>query len=257
MEESIFHIPKGITELERFVGFDANKTPINLKTGSNASVTVATTWTTFDNAVNSISKYSTVKGIGFVLGETDKGVICGIDIDNCIDENGNISAFAQYIIDYMDTYTEISPSGRGIHILFYASKKGKKAKNTNLSGCKVLEMYDNYRYFTMTGNRINDKDIECRQAECDYIYDNYIEPQQQEQKEPKELAVLDVTASDEESKKYLEIGLEKDEVLKLYYSGNRPFPDESANDSGFMSKLMYWCNNDIDLAVDTFSTRKF
>lgn len=252
MEEIIFHIPKGITELERFVGFDASKTPINLKTGSNASVTVATTWTTFDNAVNSISKYPTVKGIGFVLGETDKGVICGIDIDNCIDENGNISTFAQYIIDYMDTYTEVSPSGRGIHILFYASKKGKKAKNANLSGCKVLEMYDNYRYFTMTGNRLNDKDIEHRQAECDYIYDNYIEPQQQEQKESRELAVLNVTAIDAENKKYLEIGLDKDEVLKLYYSGNRPYPDESANDNGFMSKLMYWCNNDIDLAVETF-----
>lgn len=253
METSNYkNIPDGIMELERFVGFDANKTPINLKTGSNASVTVKTTWTTFDNAVNSISKYPTVKGIGFVLGETDKGVICGIDIDNCIDENGNISTFAQYIIEYMNTYTEISPSGRGIHILFYANKKGKKAKNANLSGCKVLEMYDYYRYFTMTGNRINDKGIEHRQAECDYIYDNYIEPQQQEQKETKELTVANRTTFDEEDKKYLEIGLEKDEVLKLYSSGNRPFPDESANDNGFMSKLMYWCNNDIDLAVETF-----
>ena len=257
MREFIYNIPDGMTELDRFVGFDENKTPINLKTGGNASVTIETTWTTFDDAINSISKYPTVRGIGFVLGETDNGVICGIDIDNCIDESGNISTFAQYIIDYMDTYTEISPSGRGLHILFYASKKGKKAKNTNLSGCKVLEMYDDYRYFTMTGNRINDKNIEYRQAECDYIYDNYIEPHQQQQKETKELIVVNPIVFDEENKKYLQIGLEKDEVLKLYYSGNRPFPDESANDNGFMSKLMYWCNNNIDLAIDTFKNSPY
>lgn len=253
METSNYkNIPEGIKKLKRFVGADKEKRPINPSTGFFASVTDEKTWGTFEEVIQSMTKYNDIIGIGVVLGETEDGNLCCLDFDYCIDEEGEIAPEAQEIIDRLDTYTEISLSNKGIHCFYYASKKIGRCKNINLPWCKCLEMYDEKRQMVMTCNRLNDKDIEYRQAECDYIYDNYIEPQQQEQKETKELIVVNPLVLDEENKKYLEIGLDKDEVLKFYYSGNRPYTDESANDNGFVSKLMYWCNNDIDLAVDTF-----
>ena len=50
--------------------------------------------------------------------ETNDLNYCGLDIDNCIDSNGVISEQAQELIDLLDTYTEISRSGKGIHCIF-------------------------------------------------------------------------------------------------------------------------------------------
>ena len=42
----------------------------------------------------------------------------GVELDGCRDpETGVINDGAQAIIDDLDSYTEISPSGRGVHIL--------------------------------------------------------------------------------------------------------------------------------------------
>lgn len=66
-----------------------------------------------------------------------------IDIDDCVDKNtGEISEFALEIIQFMKSYTELSPSGRGIRILFKAKNKFDfekfKTKNSKLG----LEYYD-------------------------------------------------------------------------------------------------------------------
>ena len=138
------------------MGYDAKKRPINAKTGNFANTTDASTWSTIDIANESILKYENVVGIGIVLGEIDETyTLCGLDIDDCMDENGNIAEEAQEIIDLLDTYTEKSPSGKGIHCLFYATKKGLKCKNNKLSWCKCIEIYDGDRYFTLTGKELN------------------------------------------------------------------------------------------------------
>lgn len=53
-------------------------------------------------------------------------------------------------------------------------------------------------------------------------------------------------------KDFLQIGLEKDKKLKAYWNGARPHGNESEDDAGFMAKLLYWCNNDIDRAIQAF-----
>jgi len=52
---------------------------------------------------------------------------------------------------------------------------------------------------------------------------------------------------------YLAIGLERDDLLKKYWSGEyRPSDDESGHDQGFMNKLAYWCNHNRDLMLESF-----
>ena len=45
--------------------------------------------------------------------------ICAIDIDHCVDD-GSISEMASDIINEMNSYWELSPSGSGVRILFKA-----------------------------------------------------------------------------------------------------------------------------------------
>ena len=72
-----------------------------------------------------------------------------IDLDDCVDELGNVNSFAQKIINTLNSYTEYSPSNRGLHIIC----KAKLLKNQNIGIKKNnIEIYNNDRFFTMTGN---------------------------------------------------------------------------------------------------------
>jgi len=238
-------IPQNLRNACRFVGYDKNKRPINPATGANASVTDKNTWSDFNTVISSMAKYPHIVGVGIVLGAFEGQKLCGLDIDNCIDTNGKISKEAQEIIDCLKTYTELSPSGTGIHSLFFAEKLGNKCKNSTLEGCKCLELYDTNRYFTLTGNCLNDKDIEYRQKECDIIYQKYFEATTE-----KEVSLKIMPSKTDEAR--LKVGLVKDPKLRAYYYGQRFFPDESSNDNGFMSKLMFWTNNNTTLAIEAF-----
>lgn len=129
-----------------------SKVPINPRTGRYAMTNNPDTWGTLEDAQKAIQTFG-ADGIGFVL---DNGYF-GIDLDDVIDpERGTIKAWAQEIIDTMGSYTEISPSGRGVHII----AKGSPAFDRNKNGS--VEMYAPFRdadgkirmgrYFTVTGN---------------------------------------------------------------------------------------------------------
>ncbi len=71
------------------------------------------TFTTFDIALKGRDGFDGL-GVGIFNG------ICGIDLDHCIDDSGKVSPLASEIVQTMQSYTEISPSGTGLHILFQA-----------------------------------------------------------------------------------------------------------------------------------------
>ena len=63
------------------------------------------------------AKKNDFEGLG--LGIFDS--VAAIDIDDCI-KDGKLSTMATTIVELMDTYTEVSPSGKGLRILFLAPK---------------------------------------------------------------------------------------------------------------------------------------
>lgn len=90
------------------------------------------------------------EGIGFVFHK--EGPYLGIDLDNCIDSSGVVAPWAQAIIDRLDTYTEVSPSGRGVKLICRARKPGRaRSRPASQPG---VEIYDCARFFTITGNRL-------------------------------------------------------------------------------------------------------
>lgn len=96
-------------------------------------------------------------GLGFMLGDG----IFGVDIDHCM-EDGKPSTFAQEIMRRLPTYTEISPSGTGLHLL----AEGTLPDGNQGRRCGALELYGQGRYFTVTGQRVGEQADLCEGTEA-------------------------------------------------------------------------------------------
>lgn len=70
-------------------------------------------------------------------------------LDGCVDpETGEVASWAAEVLDELDSYTEFSPSGRGLHVLARAElPPGGRRKGR-------VEMYDRGRFFTVTGRHL-------------------------------------------------------------------------------------------------------
>jgi RecA-family ATPase len=139
------------------------KIPYSPLTGQRASSTSPDTWASYEEAVKA-AKEQGYGGIGFVFTPDDD--LCGVDLDSCLDpETGEIEDWARAIIEEFNSYTEISPSGIGVHVLV----KGELPAGRNRKG--RIEMYDRGRYFTVTGRHLagTPKAIESRQEEIQSV----------------------------------------------------------------------------------------
>jgi hypothetical protein len=114
-----------------------------------ASSTDAKTWLTFDAAV-ALAETAKLAGVGFVFSGDG---ITGVDLDHCRSPDGALEPWAQKWVDRLASYTEISPSGTGIHIFVRATLPGPGRKRKGDAG-GALECYDRARYFTVTGEHL-------------------------------------------------------------------------------------------------------
>jgi primase-polymerase (primpol)-like protein len=103
-----------------------------------------------------------------------------IDIDECVDpKSGEIDPIAMEIINFMKSYTELSPSGKGIRILFKALNKFDIGKHRTKNSTIGFEYYDaEYqqeragRMARLSGNKIMPFDF--RAVDTSEILDKYM-----------------------------------------------------------------------------------
>lgn len=121
------------------------KVPYNPKTGEKASTIKRQHWGTFDQACEAylMDGYT---GVGFVFTADDPFV--GIDLDNCFGKSGNLRDDAREAIDKLQSFTEKSPSGNGLHIIC----KGELPGAGHCDNKTGREMYQEGRYFTITAD---------------------------------------------------------------------------------------------------------
>ncbi len=157
---SFDRIPLELRELNQWVVWKLEdigakkptKIPYSAKTGRLASVTDEATWCDFRTACAAVNS-SNYSGVGFVF--TDDDPYTFIDLD---DTNGNQVALDRQIKIYreFDSYAEISPSGKGLHIIIRGNvPSGRRRAH--------IEIYSTGRYATFTGHVYNDKPIAERQ----------------------------------------------------------------------------------------------
>ena len=136
--------------LYRIVNRNGKNTKIPIEpSGKYAKVSDKATWNTYERCLNSLDK---ADGLGFFLGD---GYV-GIDLDDVADDvyayfTDNKDSIASDFLKNIDTYAEVSPSGRGIHFIGKGKLEGTRRRSGN------IEIYDKDRFFTVTGKILNDK----------------------------------------------------------------------------------------------------
>ncbi len=210
------------------------KIPFTPGTGKGAKAGVPETWGTFEEAMAALDGYD---GIGF---EFHNNGIVGIDIDHAIDpRTGEVSELAREIIGKMNSYTEYSPSGTGVHIIARGDIPAEGRKDPQ----KGIEFYKAKRYFTMTGNVWEAaKPVQKRGHELRELYAKLFPEEKREPPRTKPTV----------SRDHLAEGLERDTVLRELWEGRRAHGDESSDDIALMNKLAYWCNGDTAAMVEAF-----
>src|SRR5215207_357507 len=141
----------------------STKIPYSPYTSVRASSTDPETWGSYEEAVAACKKHG-YSGIGVVFTLEDD--LCGVDLDGCVDpETGEIERWAREIIDELDSYSEISPSGTGVHVLI----RGTLPPGRNRKG--RFEAYDRGRYFTVTERHLagTPQSIESRQEQLERV----------------------------------------------------------------------------------------
>ena len=115
---------------------EGRKIPFKPGVGPASSVD-SETWSCWTK----VKKY---KRKGFVLTESDP-FVC-LDLDHCLDDSRTVEANVTEIILFFESYCEISPSGKGLHIWLKSEKKFPSVRK------KDFELYTDKRYITITGN---------------------------------------------------------------------------------------------------------
>jgi primase-polymerase (primpol)-like protein len=95
---------------------DGRKVPVSFADCKSGSTSMyEKTWCSYEKAKEALQS-GKFTGIGFVFNEDNPYV--GVDLDKCRDkETGEIDEWAQKIITEINSYTELSPSGTGVHII--------------------------------------------------------------------------------------------------------------------------------------------
>lgn len=148
-------------------GGKRTKVPVDPSTGANASSTDPGTWGTFEAAISRVGEGG-VEGVGFVFTTDDPYV--GVDLDGVLDpETGEAEGWAMEIVAELGSYTEVSPSGTGLHVFVEGEvpRGGPKA----LSNGHAVEVYDRDRFFTVTGRHLRGtpRKVEDRQVALDEL----------------------------------------------------------------------------------------
>jgi primase-polymerase (primpol)-like protein len=122
------------------------KLPVDPETGNYAQTNDSTTWSTFDDAWAEYDQNDHYDGIGFVFAEEDPFV--GVDLDHCVDPSSKeVEQWAKEIVGTTQAPTEASPSGTGLHLYLRGTLSGERNRNDDIG----IELYDEVRYFTVTG----------------------------------------------------------------------------------------------------------
>lgn len=122
------------------VGGRVTKIPYNPITGAKAKSNDASTWCAFESAAPRVEA-GRYRGVGFML--SDSPYVC-VDLDDCLD-GGEKEAWAHGIVAALGSYTEVSQSGRGLHIFGRANiERGRRNER--------IEVYPDKRFIAMTGN---------------------------------------------------------------------------------------------------------
>src|ERR1022692_973376 len=177
--ERLVNVPNELKALSNWVCYrleyragqsKPTKVPYSPNTGEKAKANDAATWTDYETCVAAVER-GEFDGIGFEFSPP----YIGVDLDRCRDaETGETREWAADVIAHLDSYTEASPSGSGVHIIL----KGALPPGRRREG--PIEMYADARFFTVTGDHIAGppRTVEPRSGELQELHAALFPPEE-------------------------------------------------------------------------------
>lgn len=223
------NVPQELKEMNRWVLYRLfweedrgkyTKKPYNARTGGFAQSNNPSTWCDYETAISVVAHYD---GLGFMLGDG----IFGVDIDG-VDLHDPI---VHEVITTLNSYAEVSPSGKGIHVIC----KGQKPQGACRKG--NFECYDKGRFFTVTGKRIGNYSTlrDCTDA-IKPLHDKYLARQEKTfLTTPSRLGGGESLTDSE----VIEKASRNERFNQLYHYGSGS-GDASKDDMALINMLIFW-----------------
>jgi len=203
-------------------------------TGFNAASNKPSTWTTFENVLG-VYNNGGYDGLGIVL--NGDGLV-GVDFDHCVTD-GSIDSETQKKIDSLKVYAEISPSGTGIRLFGFGELPPHRRKSGN------IEVYDDGRYLTATGHKINGKKVSDFSKELLVFHKEVFGELKCDKVLKKNLPKARMFSfSDKELLEKISKSKQGEKFNALYNGDDLDYPSTSEADLAFMNILAFWTAKD-------------
>ncbi|EHL11129.1 hypothetical protein HMPREF9629_00666 [Peptoanaerobacter stomatis] len=219
------------------------------------------TWHFYEDCIAALNR-NIGEGLGFFLGE---GYI-GIDIDKVSDDimayslDYRASSMTADFLREISTYAELSPSKTGLHFIGKGKVPGERKRHKN------LEIYDEGRFFTVTGNVIKDRDrnkVINIDSELKPLYEKYMPKTTVINSEYRKNQVNTfykenpfVQRYRQSSNDVLELLFEKgyfsytgEDLRRIYYGNYESYFNSRSETDFFMLKRLLYYTSDINEAV--------
>lgn len=237
-------LPSAMTRLDQWIIWRAEdrdgketKVPLCPYTEQFGATDNPDTWASYEEAAKLVQENDEY-GLGFVFTEDDD--LVGVDLDKMRDtETGEIDGRANEIIERLDSYTEISPSGTGFHIII----KGELPSGRNRKG--GIEMYESGRFFTVTGNRVpgTEPEVKNRSSPIRIIHHKFLKDNSSNNKK-KNRNTPDVSLENKEILRKAKNSSNGKKFEALWNGITSGYNSHSEADLALCSYLAFWTGGD-------------
>ena len=230
-------------------GGRATKAPVDARSGRMAKSTDAATWASFDEAAAAAGRLG-CDGVGFVFGP-DRA-FTGLDLDHVIVGEELLPEYC-WVVEEAGTYTEVSPSGDGLHLIFRGGKPDVATRcRRSQAGGQTVEMYDRDRFFTVTGDVFEGHgELAANPGVVERAYRTWIEPDTEQDGRSSAVAAGTAAARDGDGMSDAELvermlASRSGKAIRALMAGDCSAQDgdRSAADMALCSHLAFWCAGD-------------
>jgi putative DNA primase/helicase len=210
-------------------------------------------------------RYKSTDNTGVAFRFTDDGPFVGFDFDK-VREDGDFTGEVLDLVRRLDSYTEVSSSGKGLHVIAEGDRLDDRKNEGQLSDCGELEVYDTDRYFVLTGDLYDGfTSVESRPTVVRAVQDDYLPERQtfsftgqQKPVSEQKFSGGQTDATPQQVRQTIQAYVKTDghnvsrEVLRLWRGSDEGRPSASEADMAFVKQLCYWCQGDQQLMNECF-----
>lgn len=228
-----------------------SKEPVNPHTGHLGKSNDESTWSDIQTALSAINRFN-ADGLAFYF----KPPYIGIDLDDIGDDlnrylQGDIeSNIVHVFMNSTKTYSEISMSGKGIHIIGKAKIPGDRRRKGN------VEMYTEGRFFAITGNFFgsNNEISEIPETQMSFLYKRYLDSGNIIQGNFKKSEWIEGNALTVDEIIQTALNSKNGQRFKLFMDGGweKLYTSQSEADLAFANDLSFWTAGDFEKMDEIF-----